>query len=85
MQGIVEAEAADGPDVVARQRGKEHPHVGHLVRHLVPAEDVTGDDARLPGLGDVRHPVRQDRVAIIHTAVLGHEAHETLFLSTRSG
>ncbi len=78
MLGVVEPEAPHRPDILRGQRRQEEPDVGHLVRHLVPAEDVPGDDVGVPGLGDVRHAPGQDGIAVVGASVLGEEADKTL-------
>jgi len=72
---IVEPKTADRPDLVESQRRQQQPDVGDLVRHLVLAEDVAGDDARFLSLSNVRLAFGQDGVARQHLVRLGQEAH----------
>lgn len=76
---IVEPQTSDGLDILEGQGRQQQPHVGDLVRHLVLAKDVARQDARLLGLGNVRHAARQNGIAVVYLAVPGEEADEALF------
>lgn len=45
---------------------------------MILAKDVSFDNARALGFGNVAHPVGQDGIAVVGAAVLGQEANETL-------
>ena len=51
---------------------------GNLVRHAVLSEDVSGDDPRLLGFGDVADARRENGVAVVGLAIFGEEADEAL-------
>jgi len=78
MLRIIQPQASHRPDVLGSQRGKQHPHIGHLVRHLVLAENVTFDNAGRLDLSDIGHALREDSVAIVGATVAGEETDESL-------
>jgi hypothetical protein len=75
---IVQSQASDCPDVLESKRRQQQPYVGYLVRHLMLAKDVAGQDARLLGLCNVRHAAGQNGIAIVYLAILGEETDKTL-------
>lgn len=81
MEGVVEAQAADGARVLGGQGREEVADLTNLVRNLVGAEDVTRDEAGLLGFGDVRHAIRKDGVAVVDARIGADEADEALAIS----
>lgn len=78
MVGIVEAQAADGARLCGSQRREEGSDFGNLVRNLVAAKDVSLDDAGTLSLGNVRHSVGEDGIAIVGAPVAGQKSNQPL-------
>lgn len=75
---VVQSQAADGLDILARQRSQEHAYVGDLVCDAVLAEDVALYHTRLGCLGGVTHSRGEQGVAVVDLAIFGQEADQTL-------
>lgn len=71
MECVVETQASDCPHLFRRQGSEEKADVGHLISYFVLSEDISLDDTGLSGLGDVRHPPREDGISVVGAAVPG--------------
>lgn len=78
MLFVVQAQAANGPDILAGQWSEEHPHIRDLVGDSVLCKDISLDDSGLGNLCDVVDPGREYRIAIVNLAILSQEADQTL-------
>lgn len=75
---IVQSQTPDRLHVIQGKGCQQETHVGDLIGHLVLAEDITRDDAGLPGLGDICDTLGQNGITIVNPAISGEKADETL-------
>lgn len=78
MQSIVQAETPYGLHILGGERSQEVPDLGHLVCHVIFAEDVSLDHTGLLRLDDIGDTSGEDRITVISTAISGEEADEAL-------
>lgn len=78
VQSIVQAETPHRLHVLGGERCQEVPDLGHFVRHIVLAKDVSLDHTGLLGLDDIADALGQYSVAVIRAAIPGEEANEAL-------
>lgn len=78
VECIVQAETPHRLHILRGQRSEEVPDLGHLVSHVILAEDVALDDTGLLCLDDIADTLWKYSIAVIGPAIPGEEADEAL-------